>query len=148
MAKNPPVDAGDAKDSISGSVRYYGEEHGNPLQYASMENPKDTGVWWTAAHRVAELDTAKHKHIHIHFRQKILWGKSWGVLGSVEAEAILDLLPWNTPSKLWLIQKLRVSDMQEDGTKISRCHLKRYGKVAARTQKCLQDMEGAVLLLM
>ena len=76
MAKNPPVNAGDARDLIPGSGRYYGEEHDNPLQYSCMENPMDTGVWGATAHEVAESDTTKHTHTHIYFRQKILWCKS------------------------------------------------------------------------
>ena len=31
-----------------------GEGNGNPLQYSCLENPVDRGVWWAAAHRVAQ----------------------------------------------------------------------------------------------
>ena len=41
MVKNLPANAGDIRDvgSIPGSGRSPGEEHGNPLQYACLENP-------------------------------------------------------------------------------------------------------------
>ena len=64
MAKNPPVNAGDARLN-PWSGRYYGEQHDNPLQYSCMENPMDTGVWGATAHGVAESGTAKHTYTHI-----------------------------------------------------------------------------------
>ena len=41
MAKNPPANAGDARDmgSIPGLGRSPGEGCGNPLQYSCLENP-------------------------------------------------------------------------------------------------------------
>ena len=41
VVKNLPANAGDIRDvgSIPGSGRSPGEEHGNPLQYACLENP-------------------------------------------------------------------------------------------------------------
>ena len=30
---------------------------GNPLQYSCLENPRDGGAWWAAAHRVARSQT-------------------------------------------------------------------------------------------
>ena len=47
MVKNPPANAGDARDagSISGSIlgseRSPGEGNGNPFQYSCLENPTD-----------------------------------------------------------------------------------------------------------
>ena len=43
MVKNPPTDAGDARDtgSIPWSGRSTGEENVNPLQYSCLENPID-----------------------------------------------------------------------------------------------------------
>ena len=43
VVKNPPANAGDTGDanSIPGSSRLYGGEHGNILQYACLENPID-----------------------------------------------------------------------------------------------------------
>ena len=38
-------------------VIYYtnGEENGNPLQYSSLENPMDRGVWWPIVHGVTRV---------------------------------------------------------------------------------------------
>ena len=59
MVKNPPANAGDMRDagSIPGSGRTPGEGHGNPLQYACLENPLDRGAWWATVHRVAKSRT-------------------------------------------------------------------------------------------
>ena len=48
MVKNPPANAGDARDVglISGWGRSPGEGHGNALQYSCLENPVDIGAWW------------------------------------------------------------------------------------------------------
>ena len=47
MVKNPPANAGDARDigSIPGWGRSPGEGNGNPLQYSCLENPMDRGIW-------------------------------------------------------------------------------------------------------
>ena len=47
VVKNPPADAGDAKDagSIPRSGRSPGEESGYPFQYSCLENPMDRGAW-------------------------------------------------------------------------------------------------------
>ena len=44
--KNPPVNAGDMKDTglIPGSGRAPGGGHVNPLQYSCLENPIDRGA--------------------------------------------------------------------------------------------------------
>ena len=44
--KNPPANAGDARDvgSIPGLGRIPGEGNGNPLQYSCLENPTDGGA--------------------------------------------------------------------------------------------------------
>ena len=44
--KNPPANAGDARDagSIPGLGRCPGEGNGNPLQYSCLENPMDRGI--------------------------------------------------------------------------------------------------------
>ena len=43
MIKNPPANAGDARDtgSIPGSGRSPGEGNSNPLQYSCLGNPMD-----------------------------------------------------------------------------------------------------------
>ena len=56
VAKNPPANAGDVRDtgSIPVSGRSPGGEHGNPLQYSCLENPKDR-IAWQLSHQ--EWDT-------------------------------------------------------------------------------------------
>ena len=56
MVKNPPANAGDIRNasSIPGSGRSPGGGSGNPLQYSCLENPMDTGAWWSMVHRVAK----------------------------------------------------------------------------------------------
>ena len=46
--KNPPANAGDARDTglISGLGRSPGVGNGNPLQYFCLENPTERGAWW------------------------------------------------------------------------------------------------------
>ena len=39
----------------SGSGRSPGEGNGNPLQYSSLENPMDRGVWQATAHGDARV---------------------------------------------------------------------------------------------
>ena len=57
--KNPPANAGDMRDKglFPGPGRSPGGGHGNPLQYSCLENPMDTGAWWTTVHRVAKIWT-------------------------------------------------------------------------------------------
>ena len=51
MLKNLPANAGDVRDSdsIPGSGRFPGGEHGNALQYSCLENPMDRGAWWATS---------------------------------------------------------------------------------------------------
>ena len=53
--KNPPANAGDARDmdSVPGLGRSSGEGNGNPLQYSCLENSKNRGAWWTIVHGMA-----------------------------------------------------------------------------------------------
>ena len=57
MVKNPLAIAGDVRDAslIRGSRRSPGEEHGNPLQYSCLENPKDRRAWQAIAHGVTRV---------------------------------------------------------------------------------------------
>ena len=61
VVKNPPANAGNAKDTglIPGSGRSPGEGNGNPLQYSCLENLTDRGTWWATVHEVAESDISK-----------------------------------------------------------------------------------------
>ena len=47
VVKNPPANAGDARDtgSIPELRRSAREGNGNPLQYSCLENSKDRGFW-------------------------------------------------------------------------------------------------------
>ena len=47
--KESAYSAGDL-DLIPGLERYPEVGHGNPLQYSSLEHPKDRGAWWATAH--------------------------------------------------------------------------------------------------
>ena len=59
VVKNPPANAGDARDagSIPGLGRSSRGGNGNLLQYSCLENPMDGGAWWAAVHGAAESQT-------------------------------------------------------------------------------------------
>ena len=59
VVKNPPANAGDARDTalISGSGRFPGGEHGNLLQYSCLGNPMDRAACWATVHRVTKSQT-------------------------------------------------------------------------------------------
>ena len=48
VVKNPPANAGEARDIglIPGSRRSPGEGNGNALHYSCLENFMDRGAWW------------------------------------------------------------------------------------------------------
>jgi len=52
VVKNPPANAGDARDagSIPGLRRFLGVENSTPLQYSSLENSMGRGGWQATAH--------------------------------------------------------------------------------------------------
>ena len=54
--KASAYNAGD-QGSIPGLGRSPGEGDGTPLQYSCLENPRDGGAWWAAAHGVAKSRT-------------------------------------------------------------------------------------------
>ena len=56
MVKNPPANAGEirALDLISGSKRYPGGGHGNPLQYSCLENSNGQKSLAPIVHKVAK----------------------------------------------------------------------------------------------
>ena len=61
--KNPPANAGDARDvssilELGGSP---GEGHGNPLQYSCLENVMDRGAWQATVHVVSKSPTQLHR---------------------------------------------------------------------------------------
>ena len=59
VVKNPPADAGDARDpgSIPGLGRPPGVGNGNPLQYSCLENPINRGAWWATVYGVEKSRT-------------------------------------------------------------------------------------------
>ena len=70
VVKNPPDNAGDARDVglISGSGSSHGVRNGNPLWYSCLENSVDRGAWWAAVHGVTKDQTwlSTHTHTHTH----------------------------------------------------------------------------------
>ena len=52
--------------SIPGSGRSPGGGHGNPLQYACLENLTDRGAWWATVHGVTKYQTGL-KRLPVHF---------------------------------------------------------------------------------
>ena len=56
---NQPANSGDARDGgwIPQSGRSPGEGNDNPLQYSSLGNPTDRGVWWATVHGAAKGQT-------------------------------------------------------------------------------------------
>ena len=59
VVKNQTANEGDLRgaSSVLGLGRSPGGGHGNPLQYAHLENPMDRGAWQAAVHRVANSQT-------------------------------------------------------------------------------------------
>ena len=59
MVKNLPANTGVSRDlgSVPESGRSSEGEHGNPLQYSSLENPTERGVWRGTAHKVIKSQT-------------------------------------------------------------------------------------------
>ena len=68
VVKNPPANAGDARDtgSIPGSGRSSREGNGNSFQYSCLENPMDRGVLWVTVHEVAKSQTRLTEHTQGH----------------------------------------------------------------------------------
>ena len=59
MVKNPPANAGDARDVglIPGLGKSLEEGNGNPLQYSHLGYPMDRGAWQATVHGVAKTQT-------------------------------------------------------------------------------------------
>ena len=57
MVKNPPANAGDARELglIPKSGRSHGEGNGNPLQYSCLGNPRDRTAWQATVHGVQRV---------------------------------------------------------------------------------------------
>ena len=56
MVNNPPANAENTGDPglIPRLERSPGGGHGNPLQYACLENPIDREAWWATVHGVTK----------------------------------------------------------------------------------------------
>ena len=67
MVKNPPVNAGDLKDtgSFPGSGGSPEGGYGNPLQYSCLENPMGREAWGATVHRVVK-SRARLKRLNTH----------------------------------------------------------------------------------
>ena len=94
MVKNPPANAGDAKDtnSIPGSGRSPGEGNGNPLQYSCLDNPMDRGAWRATVLGIAKSQT-RLKQLstqHTHMGSKV------GFPGGSDSKKIC--LQWRRPA--------------------------------------------------
>ena len=132
--KNLPANARDIRDMglIPGLGRSARREHGNPLQYSYLGNPKDRGAWRAMVHRVAKSQTwlkwlNTHTHTHTHSRRKVrekppllrgqwLMEKDWALVPQ-HGESSLDPFPfrifffWN----VWLSAGLQHQTPQKIG---------------------------------
>ena len=70
VVKNPPVNAGDTRDT--GLGRCPGGGQGNPLQYSFLENPMDRGAWGTMVHGVTKSQTGLKRLSNAHCE---LWAR-------------------------------------------------------------------------
>ena len=70
MVKNLRANAGDKRDegSITGSGRFPGGGHGNPLQYSCLENPMDGGAGWATVPGVTKSQS-RLKQLSTHKRE-------------------------------------------------------------------------------
>ena len=61
-----PANKGDARDagSILGSQRSPGGGNGDPLQYSSLENPKDREAWQATVHGVTKSQIQQSDSTH------------------------------------------------------------------------------------
>ena len=68
VTKNPPANAGDAKDmgSIPGSGRSSREGNGNPFQYSYLGNLMDRGAWQATDLEVTKNQTQLSVYTHTH----------------------------------------------------------------------------------
>ena len=59
VVKNPPANAGDARDVglIPGSGRSPGVGNGNPFQYSCLENLMDRRAWKVTVHGATKSQT-------------------------------------------------------------------------------------------
>ena len=68
VVKNPPGNAGDARDAslVPASGRSPGVGNGYPLQYSCLENSMDRGAWRALVPGVAKSDMTEQACAHTH----------------------------------------------------------------------------------
>ena len=68
VIKNPPGNAGDARDAslIPESGRSPGVGNGYPLQDSCLENSMDRGAWRALVHGVTKSDMTEQARTHTH----------------------------------------------------------------------------------
>ena len=68
MVKNPPANAGDARDvsSSPGSERSPGEGNGNIHQYSCLGNDMYREAGWATIHGAAKSQTRLNIHMYTH----------------------------------------------------------------------------------
>ena len=72
MIKNPPANAGNVRDTglIHGSGRSPGGGHGNPLQYACLENShgqRSLAGYTPLGHKELDMtEMTEHAHMHMY----------------------------------------------------------------------------------
>ena len=85
VVENLPSSAGHLRDadSVPGSGRSPGGEHGTLLQYSCLENPVDRGAWRAIVHRVTKSETLlKHLLTHAHnvnHKGKEFFSNTWAL---------------------------------------------------------------------
>ena len=59
VVNHPLANAGDSRDmcSIPGLERSPGEVNDKSLQYSCLENPMDSGAWWSTVHGITKSQT-------------------------------------------------------------------------------------------
>ena len=80
VVKNPPANAGDARDMgwIPGSGRSPGVGNGHPLQDSCLENSMDREAWWaTGPGGCKEWDTTERLSMHM-CKESLVWAQICG----------------------------------------------------------------------
>ena len=77
------------------SLSCIGEGNGNPLQCSCLENPRDGGAWWAAAHGVAKSQTRLRDftftfHFHASEKEMATYSSvlSWRIPGTGQPDGL------------------------------------------------------------
>ena len=97
VVKNSPANAGHVRDvgSILGSGRSPGGEHGNPLWYSCLQNPRDREAWSATVHRVTKSQT-RLKWLSTHTLDRWI-GDLWDLSVSV-FWSVFEFWQWLSPT--------------------------------------------------